>query len=115
MNPERWYREFFEIVDISIASLRELHPEITRSREELLRIGAVQQSKRFLMAALAAAAEGRVGLAREYAAVLEQLHARGASGLYAWTARRGMGRAARGLLVPVREVRRMLAKARTAS
>jgi glycosyltransferase involved in cell wall biosynthesis len=114
MNPQRWYREFFEIVDIAIASLYERHPEITRPREELLRIGAVQQSKRFLMAAIAAAAEGQADLAREYAGVLDALRARGAPAVYGFAARACLGPLGRPFLVPVREIRRMVARARAA-
>ena len=113
MDPQRWYREFFEIVDIAITEFRRLHPDVKCTREDMLRVGAVEQSKRFFIAALAAAAEHGRAAAGSYIGVLNQLHARGAPCYYAWGARALTG-PARPLLGPVRRVRRMFAKAKVA-
>lgn len=112
MDPMRWYEEFVELTDRAMADMRALNLTIDGSPEALCRFSSSQQSRRFLMAALAAAADGADERANGYLRVLDRLKARGAAPVYAWIGRVLTSRTTRPLIRPIRAVRRSIRRSR---
>jgi glycosyltransferase involved in cell wall biosynthesis len=112
MDPMRWYDEFVELTEKAIDRMRELGVEPGQSVESLRRQSSARQSRRFLIAALAAAAAGANEQVQGYLAVLERLKRRGAPSIYWRTGRLLALKSARPIMRAVRTVRREFTRAR---
>ena len=106
MDPMRWYDEFVEVSDIAIDRMRALDVDPGQSVESLQRQSSARQSRRFLIAALAAAAAGSSEQVAGYLSVLERLKRRGAPSIYWLTGRVLALRSARPVMRTVRAIRR---------
>jgi glycosyltransferase involved in cell wall biosynthesis len=112
MDPMRWYDEYVELTDKAIDRMRELGVEPGQSIESLRRQSSARQSRRFLIAALAAAAAGANEQVQGYLSVLERLKLRGAPSIYWRTGRLLALKGARPIMRAVRTVRREFVRAR---
>jgi glycosyltransferase involved in cell wall biosynthesis len=114
MDPMRWYDEFVELTDKAIDQMRALGVAPGRPIDHLRRQSSARQSRRFLIAALAAAAAGEDEAMAGYLAVLERLKQRGAPSIYWWTGRLLALRSARPIVRAVRTVRREFTRVKAA-
>jgi glycosyltransferase involved in cell wall biosynthesis len=114
MDPMRWYDEFVELTEKAIDQMRALGVTPDRPVDDLRRESSARQSRRFLIAALAAAAAGEDEAMGACLAVLARLKARGAPPIYWWTARLLALRSARPIVRAVRTVRREFSRVRAA-
>jgi len=112
MDPQRWYDEFVEVTELAIDRSRELRLELHDSLDNLRKSGCERQSRRFLIAAVAAAADGADDQALAYLGVLDRLKRRGARPVYTWAGRLLAGKWTRPLTRVVRTVRRGVARSR---
>lgn len=112
MDPMRWHDEFVEVTDIAFERMRALGVEPGPSVDAMRRQSSASQSRRFLMAALAAAAAGDTPQVQGYLTVLERLQRRGASSIYRRAGRVLALESARPIMRAVRAMRRELSRAR---
>lgn len=106
LDPGRWYQEFIEIMGRGFEMAAETYPAILTSRQALVRKAARVQGRRFLIAALSAAAQGNVELARGYVGVVERFQADGAPRLYVLLARIFANSTGATIIRRVRRIRR---------
>ena len=114
MDPMRWYDEFVELTEKAIGQMRSLGVDPGRSLDDLRLQSSAKQSRRFLIAALAAAAAGEDQPMSGYLAVLERLRGRGAPPIYWWAGRVLALRSARPIVRAVRNVRREFTRVKAA-
>jgi glycosyltransferase involved in cell wall biosynthesis len=112
MDPMRWYDEFVAVSEKALDKMRGLGVEPGQSIESLRRQSSARQSRRFLIAALAAAAAGEDQQVQGYLSVLTRLQERGAPSIYSRTGRLLALKSARPIMRAVRTVRREFTRAR---
>jgi glycosyltransferase involved in cell wall biosynthesis len=112
VTPERWYDEFVEIMEEGIVLAGRADPPLVVAPDRIRRDAARAQGRRFLIAALAASANGDVGLARGYARVVRQFGDLGLAWPYVALAWMASSPAARVVLAPAATLRRATAKRR---
>jgi hypothetical protein len=114
MDPMRWYEEFVEVTTRAMEQLQARHLSLGHSPAHVQRVSSERQTRRFLMAALSAAADGADDLAQGYVRVLDQLRQRGAPPWYSWLGGVLTSGSARPFIRPVRALRRAVLRARVA-
>lgn len=112
MDPMRWYDEFVKITERAIDRMRELHVTLPGSMRALRRTSSERQSRRFLIAALAAAAANAEEQTQGHLAVLQRLRQRGAPAVYSWVGHLLALKGARPVIRALRAMRRAFLGAR---
>ena len=82
LNPARWYSDFVTILERGLVLGAELKPHLVRDQQQLRRLAARTQGRRFLVAELAAVSRGDYALANGYRDVLRKLRTMGLSPVY---------------------------------
>jgi hypothetical protein len=114
MDPMRWYEEFVEVTRRAIEQTRTLDVRLDASIDRLRADGRGRQSRRFLMAVLAAAAAGDDAQVGGYLSVLQRLKEGGAPPIYSWVGRALSSQTIRPAVRAVRSLRRAAMRSRVA-
>jgi glycosyltransferase involved in cell wall biosynthesis len=112
MDPMRWHDEFVEVREKALDRMRACGVVPGPSIEALRRQSSARQSRRFLIAALAAAAAGVDAQVEGYLAALQRLKQQGAPSIYWWSGRFLALKSARPVMRAVRTMRREFSRAR---
>ena len=114
MDPMRWYEEFVEVTGRAIEEMRTLDVRLDESIDRLRADGRGRQSRRFLIAVLAAAAAGDDAQVGGYLSVLQRLKDGGAPAIYWWVGRALSSQTIRPAVRAVRSLRRGAMRSRVA-
>jgi hypothetical protein len=106
LTPQRWYQEFFDILEQGLRMADAQRPGLIRSRQAVMQAAVRAQGRRFFIAAIAAMTSRDTHGAAGYIAVLRELEGRGLARVYGLVARMLHNRPGFSLLAVTRHLRR---------